>query len=583
MVIPIGKTRVTLRDAQRYIALGKALLAPEAGAYVLLLSATAIQVLLGAVMPLYMRAVINLVILPRTLRPLVPLLSFALATTLVSLLLREACSRLGLHMHLRVRGRLLLAFLHRIPDVSLGAGDVGVTFSTDVGKVMGIVTSVPEDILEGVVRLGFVAAVTWSADPYLLLVAAVLFALQNLLQNRIVLQRARLRRASIRSEAAYLQLLEEAARDPDAYRNGVLRRNARALAGRRLQLYSRLSDMDWRAKVANAAIGNTSSAVTQWALMAFLAVTAVQGRIGVGTLVALLTYFSTLNAPLGTLRGAVLRVLADGPHFERVLRWVSVADLSEGVHVPDPITDPGELHPPYTVRLRDVAVRDQSGARAPILRVREVQFGPGGVHEIVGPNGSGKTSVASLLAGSAGGGRFTGEVVVHDGRGMALNRALCVAKVGAHTALTSGSLLANVMRGAAHPGSARRMIRLAFSGEPWGDRLPDGEMTRLGTERGLSRGEDLYVSVVRALASRPAVLILDDVLGNVDVGLRDRLLGLAVESGCTVLLFGPEELDLGPSRSVTRYAIRPVEGDVPSYMLDCAGSDPGGILATTGG
>ena len=71
------------------------MLAPEAGTYALMLVLTAIQVLLGLLLPLYMRAVIDLVITPRSLRPLIPLLVFALATTLVSMLAREAGSRVG--------------------------------------------------------------------------------------------------------------------------------------------------------------------------------------------------------------------------------------------------------------------------------------------------------------------------------------------------------------------------------------------------------------------------------------------------------------------------------------------------------
>jgi ABC-type multidrug transport system fused ATPase/permease subunit len=137
--------------------------------------------------------------------------------------------------------------------------------------------------------------------------------------------------------------------------------------------------------------------------------------------------------------------------------------------------------------------------------------------------------------------------------------------------MTSGSLLANIMRGARDAASAWGLMRDAFSGEPWGDRLPDGEMTRMGPERGLSRGEELYACAIRALAAGPGVLILDDVMGNIDASLRDRLLGLVEDVGCTLVIFGPEGMDL-QRHAATRYRIRRLEGSIPTYILDGTGS-----------
>ena len=73
------------------------------------------------------------------------------------------------------------------------------------------------------------------------------------------------------------------------------------------------------------------------------------------------------------------------------------------------------------------------------------------------------------------------------------------------------------------------------------------------------------------MAAEPGIRILDDVLGNIDAGLRDRLVGLVEDVGCTLLIFGPEGMDL-QGHAATRYRIRRLEGSVPTYILDVTGS-----------
>ncbi|RSL78428.1 hypothetical protein CEP51_008215 [Fusarium floridanum] len=59
--------------------------------------------------------------------------------------------------------------------------------------------------------------------------------------------------------------------------------------------------------------------------------------------------------------------------------------------------------------------------------------------------------------------------------------------------------------------------------------LPDGDRTNLGSNRvNLSGGQKMRVALARALYSRADILVLDDILGGVDVGTRHHLVQFAI-------------------------------------------------------
>jgi len=145
---------------------------------------------------------------------------------------------------------------------------------------------------------------------------------------------------------------------------------------------------------------------------------------------------------------------------------------------------------------------------------------PQGVTAVMGPSGAGKTSLLEAVAGLRR--RVRGRVVVggttlfDDGAGVSLppERRL-VGYVPQDAGLFPHlSVLDNVRFGSRADASAVDVALDTLGIRPLLERRP----------RSLSGGERQRVALARALATRPRLLLLDEPLGALDPGLRERIL-----------------------------------------------------------
>jgi ATP-binding cassette subfamily B protein len=237
----------------------------------------------------------------------------------------------------------------------------------------------------------------------------------------------------------------------------------------------------------------------------------IDGDITIGTFALFNVYLATLVAPLRTLGqrvGTVQRAVAAARRVVDVLQAEPTV-----VEAARPVAFPARSD----VRFEDV--RFGYGEERPILDGLTLEIPEGTSVALVGSTGSGKSTVAALLARfyDPGSGRVTiGGVDVRDLRLDELRRA--VGLVFEETFLFGDTVRGNLELGApdADDDDLRRAARLAGAAE-FVERLPEGYDTMLG-ERGmsLSGGQRQRLAIARAILADPHVLILDDATSAVD-------------------------------------------------------------------
>lgn len=162
----------------------------------------------------------------------------------------------------------------------------------------------------------------------------------------------------------------------------------------------------------------------------------------------------------------------------------------------------------------------------PILEDLELDLAAGTTLAVVGPTGSGKTTLGLLLARlwdpDTGAIHLEGRDLRHFGRSELPKE---VAYVPQNAFLFDATVRENVTLGANYgDDDVRSAIRLAGA-EGFIDALPDGLETQLG-ERGttLSGGQRQRLALARALIRRPRLLILDDATSAVDPSVETEIL-----------------------------------------------------------
>jgi ATP-binding cassette subfamily B protein len=255
----------------------------------------------------------------------------------------------------------------------------------------------------------------------------------------------------------------------------------------------------------------------------------IAGNLTLGEFTAFYTYLVMLMGPmrmLGMSLGMAQRAVASGNRLFEVLdREPRVVSAPGAPPLP---AGPGR------VAFRDVTLR-YDGAE-PSLTDVSLDVPAGRTVALVGPTGSGKTSLVALIARLYD--PSEGSVTVDGADLRSVDVASLrgdVAFVADESFLFSATVAENIAY--ARPAATREEIERAARRAQAHDfisRLPDGYDTLVG-ERGLtlSGGQRQRVAIARALIADPRILILDDATSSVDArteaaikrGLREVMEG----------------------------------------------------------
>ena len=483
-----------------------------------------------ASVPLAFRLLIDRAIVPRDTR----LLTMMLATLIVGVVIVAVAGLWRDYLYARLCSRILrdlridmLDHLHRLSPNDTGNDDdasIAAHFSTDLAAVeYAIVSAAPWallPVLDVILGTTLLFALEWR----LALIATLVFPLA-LLGPRFISSRA--------SSASYTRKTVESNVLKDVQENLAARQVVRAFGlerWMRARFTRRVDDLvtvSTRTAFLGALVERSAGIgilFLQVVVLGIGALMAFEGQLTIGTLVSFQSLFMTVSWSLSYVTQYVPNLVLAAGGLQRIDELLSTRPLVTDAVGAQPM--PGLVN---EIRFEHVVYG--FGRWPPIINGLNLSIRAGERIAIVGPIGSGKSTVLRLLA------RFDdpamGRIRV-DGRDLreltmvSLRRQIGV--VFQSTLLIDESIRENIRMGKLDATDSEIEAVASLVGlQRLIDLLPHGYDTKVGT-RGeqLSGGQRQLVALARAVMSDPAILLLDEPTSALDAE-SERLVRFAIE------------------------------------------------------
>jgi ATP-binding cassette subfamily B protein len=255
----------------------------------------------------------------------------------------------------------------------------------------------------------------------------------------------------------------------------------------------------------------------------------LEGSLSLGTMVALQALALSFLAPLASLVSVGQRLHSGAAHLERL------RDILEAEPEPPPVRRRATPRLSGHIELRGVSFRYDANSDL-VLGDVSLVVNSGEKVALVGPSGSGKSTLALLLLGLY---EPTAGEILYDGIPFReLDRAAVRAQFGAvlqESFIFGDSIRRNIamVKPDLGPESVARAARMAAIDDQIA-LMPMGYETRLAAGGGgISGGQRQRLSIARAVADDPAVLVLDEATSHLDAETERRVDANLDAVGCT--------------------------------------------------
>ena len=248
------------------------------------------------------------------------------------------------------------------------------------------------------------------------------------------------------------------------------------------------------------------------------AFSAISGRITIGQLTSFLSYANQYTKPFNEISGVITELQSALASAKRVFALIDLKPESSDEGLLSSVESNGR------VKLTDVAfsyVKDK-----PLIEGLNINVKPGSRIAIVGPTGSGKTTVINLLM------RFydvdEGKIEVNGVDIKDMQRKALRSMYGMvlqETWLFEGTVRENIAYGKENSTEEEIVdaAKAAYA-HSFIKRLPNGYDTIITQDGGnLSQGQRQLLSIARVMLLKPPMLILDEATSNIDTRTEIRI------------------------------------------------------------